>query len=47
MEEKYKEVGKNCGGEILGRYTEETGYNRSYAVWLLSNWGRKRYTVCH
>ena len=41
MAEKYKRAGKKERGEILGRYTEVTGYNRRYAGWLLRNWGKK------
>jgi len=38
---RYRRAGKKCKGQILDEFSELTGYNRSYASWVLRNWGKR------
>jgi hypothetical protein len=38
---RYRKAGKKGKGRILDEFSELTGYNRSYASWVLRNWGKK------
>jgi len=38
---RYKKSSKKEKGKILDEFTKITGYNRSYASWLLNNLGRQ------
>ena len=38
---RYRRSSKKEKGRILDEFVEMTGYNRSYAAWLLSQQGRK------
>jgi len=38
---RYQRATKKERGLILGEFVELTGYNRSYAAYLLRNWGRR------
>jgi hypothetical protein len=40
--ERYQKAGKKEKGNILDEFTEATGYNRSYASYVLSRHGRKQ-----
>jgi hypothetical protein len=39
--ERYKKSRKKEKSKILDEFTNITGYNRSYASWLLNNLGKK------
>jgi protein-disulfide isomerase-like protein with CxxC motif len=39
---RYQEARKKEKGKILDEFTEATGYNRSYASYVLSRHGRKQ-----
>lgn len=39
--ERYRRATKSKKGAILSEFVKLTGYNRSYAAYLLRNWGRK------
>jgi len=41
MAERYRRSGKKEKGRLLDELVEVTGYNRSYATWLLNQQGRK------
>ncbi len=38
---RYRKARKKDKGGILDEFVATTGYNRSYASWILSNWGRE------
>ena len=38
---RYRKARKKDKGGILNEFVATTGYNRSYASWVLSNWGRE------
>src|SRR3989337_2864147 len=38
---RYRKAGKKGKGQILDEFSELTGYNRSYASWVLRNWGKR------
>ena len=38
---RYRKARKKEKGGILDEFVATTGYNRSYASWVLSNWGRE------
>ena len=38
---RYRKARKKDKGGILDEFVATTGYNRSYASWVLSNWGRE------
>ena len=38
---RYRKAGKKGKGQILDEFSELTGYNRSYATWVLRNWGKR------
>jgi len=38
---RYQRAAKKERGLILGEFVKLTGYNRSYAAYLLRNWGRR------
>jgi len=38
---RYRKARKREKGGILDEFVATTGYNRSYASWVLSNWGRE------
>lgn len=40
---RYRKAVKKEKGKMLDEFVALTGYNRKYAIWILSNWGRKRY----
>jgi len=40
---RYRKASKKAKGKILDEFIELTDYNRKYASWILSNWGKKRY----
>ena len=41
LAKQYRKASKNDKGRILTQMVEATGYNRSYASWLLRNHGRQ------
>lgn len=40
---RYRKASKKKKGEMLDQFVALTGYNRKYAIWILNNWGKKRY----
>jgi hypothetical protein len=40
---RYRKASKKEKGKMLDEFVALTGYNRKYAIWILCNWGRKRY----
>jgi hypothetical protein len=40
---RYRQASKKKKGQILDEFIELTDYNRKYASWILSSWGKKRY----
>lgn len=38
---RYRKARKKDKGQILDEFSELTGYNRSYASWVLRNWGKR------
>lgn len=38
---RYRKTRKKEKGKILDEFVQTTGYNRDYASWILSNWGRE------
>jgi len=44
---RYQQARKKDRGRILDEFTALTGYNRSYAAFVLRNWGRKRILTMH
>lgn len=41
MAKRYRKARKKEKGNMLDEFVQTTGYNRNYASWLLSNWGRE------
>ncbi len=40
---RYPRASKKEKGKILDEFIELTEFNRKYASWILSYWGKKRY----
>jgi hypothetical protein len=40
---RYQKASKKEKGRILDEFVRLTGYNRKYASWILTTWGKKRY----
>jgi hypothetical protein len=38
---RYRKAGKKGKGQILDEFSKLTGYSRSYASWVLRNWGKR------
>ena len=38
---RYRKAGKKDKGQILDEFSQLTGYNRSYAAWVLRNVGKR------
>jgi len=38
---RYRRAGKKNKGQVLDEFTQLTGYNRSYAAWVLRNCGKR------
>ena len=40
VSKRYQQAGKKEKTKILDEFTENTGYNRKYALHILANWGK-------
>lgn len=40
---RYRKAKKKEKGKMLDEFVALTNYNRKYAIWILTNWGKKRY----
>ncbi len=41
--ERYRRASKKARGKILDEFAKLANYNRKYASWILTPWGKKRY----